>query len=61
MDSSVAWQWRPSMLVRSNKQAYANEHGYRLYHFETPFMANAHPWMNKLIAIQRSVKHEHHQ
>lgn len=37
---------------RGSKQAYADKHGYTLFHFEKPFVTQAHPWMNKLIAIQ---------
>jgi len=37
---------------RSSKQAYADLHGYKLFHFEEPFVTQAHPWMNKLIAIK---------
>jgi len=44
-----------TLLSRSNKRAYAARHGYTLLHFEEPFMAQAHPWMNKLIAIQRNL------
>jgi len=40
---------------RSNKQAYAARHSYELLHFEKPFVAQAHPWMNKLIAVQGNV------
>mmetsp|Transcript_39728 Transcript_39728/g.114651 ORF Transcript_39728/g.114651 Transcript_39728/m.114651 type:complete len:438 (+) Transcript_39728:230-1543(+) len=40
---------------RSNKKAYAARHGYALMHYEEPFVAQAHPWMNKLIAIQENL------
>lgn len=41
---------------RSNKGAYAARHSYALLHYEEPFVTQAHPWMNKLIAIQRNLK-----
>eukprot|EP00428_Durinskia_dybowskii_P038901 CAMPEP_0170255752 /NCGR_PEP_ID=MMETSP0116_2-20130129/27729_1 /TAXON_ID=400756 /ORGANISM="Durinskia baltica, Strain CSIRO CS-38" /LENGTH=271 /DNA_ID=CAMNT_0010506761 /DNA_START=29 /DNA_END=841 /DNA_ORIENTATION=- len=37
---------------RSSKTAYAEHHGYKLFHFEEPFVTQAHPWMNKLIAVK---------
>merc|ERR1711957_11264 len=40
---------------RSNKKAYSDLHSYELLHFEEPFVSNAHPWMNKLIAIQKNL------
>jgi len=40
---------------RSNKKAYAARHGYTLMHYEEPFVSQAHPWMNKLIAIQQNM------
>ncbi|CAK9005737.1 unnamed protein product [Durusdinium trenchii] len=41
---------------RSSKGAYAKRHGYKLLHIEDPFVTQAHPWMNKLIAIQRNLQ-----
>ncbi|CAJ1343123.1 unnamed protein product [Effrenium voratum] len=41
---------------RSSKGAYAARHGYKLMHIEEPFVTQAHPWMNKLIAIQRNLQ-----
>ncbi|CAL1133739.1 unnamed protein product [Cladocopium goreaui] len=41
---------------RSSKGAYAKKHGYKLLHIEEPFVTQAHPWMNKLIAIQRNLE-----
>eukprot|EP00927_Polykrikos_kofoidii_P038748 TRINITY_DN33174_c0_g1_i1.p1 TRINITY_DN33174_c0_g1~~TRINITY_DN33174_c0_g1_i1.p1 ORF type:complete len:530 (-),score=54.75 TRINITY_DN33174_c0_g1_i1:556-2049(-) len=43
------------VLSGSNKKAYAERHGYTLLHFEKPFISQAHPWMNKLIAIQQNL------
>jgi len=40
---------------RSSKRAYASRHAYALLHLEEPFVTQAHPWMNKLIAIQRNL------
>mmetsp|Transcript_6370 Transcript_6370/g.19825 ORF Transcript_6370/g.19825 Transcript_6370/m.19825 type:complete len:439 (-) Transcript_6370:85-1401(-) len=40
---------------RSNKNTYASRHKYSLLHFEQPFVTQAHPWMNKLIAIQKNL------
>ena len=36
---------------RKNKQAYADHHGYSLYHLEKPFVSQFHPWMNKLLSV----------
>lgn len=41
---------------RTSKSAYAERHGYKLFHFEEPFVTQAHPWMNKLIAIQQTLR-----
>eukprot|EP00439_Symbiodinium_sp_Y106_P054014 s1244_g7.t1 len=41
---------------RSSKGAYAAYHGYRLMHVEEPYVTQAHPWMNKLIAIQQNLE-----
>lgn len=46
---------RLTVLSRSNKRAYAERHSYTLFHFEEPFVAQAHPWMNKLLAIQETL------
>jgi len=43
------------VLSGSNKRAYADYHSYSLLHFEKPFVGNAHPWMNKLIAVQENL------
>lgn len=41
---------------RTNKQAYADLHGYKLYHIEQPFVKQAHPWANKLLAVRNFLK-----
>eukprot|EP00933_Yihiella_yeosuensis_P013178 TRINITY_DN12333_c2_g1_i1.p1 TRINITY_DN12333_c2_g1~~TRINITY_DN12333_c2_g1_i1.p1 ORF type:complete len:477 (+),score=59.69 TRINITY_DN12333_c2_g1_i1:73-1431(+) len=41
---------------RTSKGAYAERHGYTLLHVETPYVTQAHPWMNKLIAVQQHLK-----
>merc|ERR1712216_352349 len=40
-------------LSRRNKHVYAALRGYLLDHVEEPLCAVCHPWMNKLLAIQR--------
>lgn len=47
---------RLTHLSRSNKQAYASLHSHELFHFEQPFVTQAHPWMNKLLAIERKLQ-----
>ena len=40
-------------LSRRNKKVYAALHGYTIDHVEEPLCTTCHPWMNKLLAIQR--------
>ena len=36
---------------KDSKQAYADYHGYTLYHLEKPIVKSFHPWMNKLLTV----------
>eukprot|EP00922_Rhytidocystis_sp_ex-Travisia-forbesii_P069101 GHVS01103110.1.p1 GENE.GHVS01103110.1~~GHVS01103110.1.p1 ORF type:complete len:577 (+),score=61.84 GHVS01103110.1:477-2207(+) len=40
-----------------NKKRYAHVHGYRIYHYDTPFDSAEHAWHNKLLAILENVDH----
>jgi hypothetical protein len=46
---------------RQNKQAYADMHGYKLYHLEQPLEQHWHPWMNKLLSVPRGAIWTHPQ
>eukprot|EP00927_Polykrikos_kofoidii_P024045 TRINITY_DN21944_c0_g1_i1.p1 TRINITY_DN21944_c0_g1~~TRINITY_DN21944_c0_g1_i1.p1 ORF type:complete len:452 (+),score=52.94 TRINITY_DN21944_c0_g1_i1:84-1439(+) len=42
------------ILSKSNKKAYSERHGHTLLHFEEPFVSQASPQMNKILALRRN-------